>query len=128
MWAIFAAPLILSVDLRNIANDSRDLLQHPNLLRINQEPLGIQGTFVYEKNNVQLWQRQLSDSLVAAVLNTNDDMPRRYLLNLKDLSLKGSKVTVTDVFTEAIIGVFDPTEEIPLIVNPTGVRLLEFHQ
>ncbi|CAH0551475.1 unnamed protein product [Brassicogethes aeneus] len=46
IWAILAAPLIMSVDLRAISDESADILQHPKLIRINQDPLGIQGELV----------------------------------------------------------------------------------
>ncbi len=43
MWAILASPLLMSVDIRNIREQSRLLLQNPRVLSINQDPLGIQG-------------------------------------------------------------------------------------
>ncbi len=43
MWAIMAAPLIISVDLRTIRPESKALLQHKEIIKINQDPLGIQG-------------------------------------------------------------------------------------
>ena len=38
-----AAPLFMSNDLANIRPESKDLLQNKNMIRINQDPLGIQG-------------------------------------------------------------------------------------
>ena len=46
MWAIMAAPLIISVDLRSIKPESKALLQHKGIIAIDQDPLGIQGTRV----------------------------------------------------------------------------------
>ena len=46
VWAILAAPLLMSNDLRNIRKESRDLLLNRNLIAINQDPLGIAGTQV----------------------------------------------------------------------------------
>lgn len=43
MWAIFAAPLMMSNDLRTVGASSRALLQNKEMLRINQDPLGRQG-------------------------------------------------------------------------------------
>lgn len=44
IWAILAAPLIISVDLRTIRPESKALLLHKDVIKINQDPLGIQGT------------------------------------------------------------------------------------
>lgn len=43
MWSIMAAPLILSVDLRNISDWARDIILNKNLIAINQDPLGAMG-------------------------------------------------------------------------------------
>ncbi|XP_051877303.1 alpha-galactosidase A isoform X2 [Pristis pectinata] len=43
LWAIMAAPLLMSNDLRNINPDSKALLQNQYIIAINQDPLGIQG-------------------------------------------------------------------------------------
>ena len=43
LWSIMASPLIMSVDLRNIRNESRALLQNPHAIAINQDRMGKQG-------------------------------------------------------------------------------------
>lgn len=43
LWAIMAAPLIMSNDLRNLANSARAILQNKMIIAINQDPMGIQG-------------------------------------------------------------------------------------
>ena len=43
MWAMFAAPLIMSVDLRTIPQQSRDLLLNERVIAVNQDRLGIAG-------------------------------------------------------------------------------------
>ena len=48
MWAIFAAPLLMSVDLRTIKADYRDILLNKAVIAINQDPLGIQGRRIYK--------------------------------------------------------------------------------
>ena len=43
IWAIMAAPLIMSTDLRTIKQEFKDILLHKDIIKINQDPLGIQG-------------------------------------------------------------------------------------
>lgn len=43
LWAIMAAPLFMSNDLRTISSGARSILQNKMIISINQDPLGIQG-------------------------------------------------------------------------------------
>lgn len=43
LWAIMAAPLIMSNDLRKLDNSARAILQNKVAIAINQDPMGIQG-------------------------------------------------------------------------------------
>ena len=43
LWSIMASPLIMSVDLRDIRAESRELLQNKNAIAINQDRMGKQG-------------------------------------------------------------------------------------
>lgn len=43
MWAIMAAPLFMSNDLRHISPRAKWLLQNKEVIAINQDPLGKQG-------------------------------------------------------------------------------------
>lgn len=47
IWSIMAAPLLMSVDLRTIKPDHRDILLNPHAIAINQDPMGIMGKLVY---------------------------------------------------------------------------------
>lgn len=43
LWAIMAAPLLMSNDLRDICPRSKELLQNRHIIAISQDPLGKQG-------------------------------------------------------------------------------------
>lgn len=53
LWAVLAAPLIMSNDLRTIRPEFIDILNNANVIQINQDPIGHQGRRVYH-NNVRL--------------------------------------------------------------------------
>lgn len=48
LWAIFASPLIMSVDLRDINSEAAKILLNKNVIAVNQDPLGKQGRRVYK--------------------------------------------------------------------------------
>lgn len=53
VWSVLAAPLLMSVDLRTIGPEYRDILLNPAVIAVSQDPLGIQGTRV-SKVSVQI--------------------------------------------------------------------------
>ena len=52
MWAIFAAPLLMSVDLRTIKPDYKAILQNRHIIAVNQDRLGIQGRRIYKVRKI----------------------------------------------------------------------------
>lgn len=50
IWAILAAPLLMSVDLRTIRPEYKAILQNKKIIAVDQDPLGIQGRRIYKVN------------------------------------------------------------------------------
>ncbi|KAM9127470.1 alpha-galactosidase A [Pangshura tecta] len=73
LWAIMAAPLLMSNDLRHISPQAKWLLQNKDVIAINQDPLGKQGYRITKDNNFELWERPLSGGAYAvAVMNKQE--------------------------------------------------------
>lgn len=51
LWAIMAAPLFMSNDLRTISSGARNILQNKMAISINQDPMGIQGRRIVKVTN-----------------------------------------------------------------------------
>lgn len=51
IWAILAAPLLMSTALRDVKPEYKDILQNKAILAINQDELGIQGRRVNNVNH-----------------------------------------------------------------------------
>eukprot|EP01083_Nonionella_stella_P016196 45299_1 len=71
IWAIIAAPLLMSNDLRNMDPKFKSLLQNKEIIAINQDPLGKQGACVYKNGNEVIWMRELADDKSIAVVLQN---------------------------------------------------------
>lgn len=54
LWAIMAAPLFMSNDLRDICPRSKKLLQNKLIIDINQDPLGKQGYLALQVKVIEL--------------------------------------------------------------------------
>jgi alpha-galactosidase len=70
MWSILAAPLMISDDLRKISPASLQALQNSEVLAVDQDPAGVQGTLVSSTGQGQVWVKPMADgSRALALLN-----------------------------------------------------------
>lgn len=54
LWAILAAPLLMSTDLKNIRPEFAEILLNKPIIAVNQDPLGIQGLRVKQDKNIEV--------------------------------------------------------------------------
>ncbi|KAJ6658895.1 hypothetical protein lerEdw1_019531 [Lerista edwardsae] len=124
LWTVLAAPLFLSTDLRTISEASRKILQNKLMIKINQDPLGIQGRrILQEKSRIEVFLRPLSHSASAVVFfSRRTDMPYRYTTSLAQLNFTQNAVyEAQDVYTGQIISGLKPSANFTVIINPSGV-------
>jgi hypothetical protein len=70
MWAMLAAPLMVSRDLGRLGRASLAAIENREVVAVDQDPLGAQGTLVASKGAGQVWVKPLSDgSRAVALLN-----------------------------------------------------------
>ncbi|KAG9331459.1 hypothetical protein JZ751_018950, partial [Albula glossodonta] len=88
LWAIMAAPLFMSNDLRTLSSEARVILQNKAVISINQDQMGIQGRrLLKEKSGIEVFWRPLSNSASALVFfSRRTDMPYRYTTSLGKLN------------------------------------------
>lgn len=131
-WAVMAAPLIMSNDLRHIAQESRDLLLNKYIIAINQDPLGLMGKRIHKlAKNLDIWARwvtpELADgkrSLAVLVYNTkNLGGPVQTSITLQSLNLDSPLgYLVTDLIrNNTVVGKFYPEQSINVTVAPMDV-------
>jgi alpha-galactosidase len=92
MWAILAAPLLAGNDLPNMKPEIKAILTNRDVIAINQDKLGKQGTRAYSDGEVEVWTRQLSGgALAVAVLDAGDSRysTHPFHLDLARLGLHG---------------------------------------
>jgi alpha-galactosidase len=92
LWAILAAPLLAGNDLPNMKPEIKAILTNRDVIAINQDKLGKQGTRTYSDGEVEVWTRHLSGGAMAvAVINVGSDRvaTHPFHLNLAKLGLHG---------------------------------------
>jgi len=85
IWAILAAPLIMSNDLRHLDTTSKKILTNPDVLAVNQDKLGIMGTRIGSRAGFEMWVRPLSNENIALVIFSirADGIPRPFEFTLQ---------------------------------------------
>lgn len=69
VWAVMAAPLIAGNDVRGMSQATRDILTNGEVIAVDQDSLGVQGTVVSERTaDFQVWMKPLRDGGRAVVL------------------------------------------------------------
>uniref|UniRef100_A0A8C2TGU7 Alpha-galactosidase n=1 Tax=Coturnix japonica TaxID=93934 RepID=A0A8C2TGU7_COTJA len=131
MWAIMAAPLFMSNDLRHMKPEAKWLLQNKEAIAINQDPLGKQGYRITKDKNFELWERPLSDRAYAvAVLNQQEiGGPQNFTFSLtflgNGLACNPACCIQQLLPTSRDWGVHSWVSSLSVEVNPTGTVLLK---
>jgi len=74
LWAMLAAPLLAGNDLRQMSPETLAILTNREVIAVDQDKLGKQGTRVWQSGNQEIWTRPLSGGDVAvAVFNRAKD-------------------------------------------------------
>ncbi|XP_003276505.1 alpha-galactosidase A [Nomascus leucogenys] len=130
LWAIMAAPLFMSNDLRHIRPQAKALLQDKDVIAINQDPLGKQGYQLRQGDNFEVWERPLSDLAWAVAMINRQEIggPRSYTIAVASLG-KGVACNPACFITQLLpvkrkLGFYEWTSRLRSHINPTGTVLL----
>jgi alpha-galactosidase len=123
MWAMLAAPLLAGNDLPNMSPDVKAILTNKDVIAIDQDKLGHEGTRVYSDGEVDVWTRHLVGGAMAiAVVNAGPDrVPTHpFHLDLAKLGLHGAQQS-TDLWTGKDMQL---TDNIPLEIPSHDILLV----
>jgi alpha-galactosidase len=76
MWSIVAAPLIIGSDVKSLSASSIAMLTNREVLAVDQDRLGIQGTAIETSGTTQVWTRPLSNGDWAVALLNRGTAPQ----------------------------------------------------
>lgn len=99
MWCMMASPLIAGNNISTMNNTIRDILTAPEIIAIDQDPLGVQGIRVRNENGLQVWEKPLKDGSIAVALLNVTAAPANMYATLEEIGLKkGVTSTVRDLW------------------------------
>jgi alpha-galactosidase len=121
LWALLAAPLLAGNDLRTMSKETLELLTNPEVIAIDQDPLGRQGHRVFQEGKVEVWAKPLADGRIAAGLFNRGDVRASVTARWTDLGIAG-KARVHDAWARKDLGAF--ADGFTAEVEPHGVALV----
>jgi len=107
LWSIIAAPLIAGNDLRNMTKETLAILTAPEVIAVDQDPLGKQGQRVVKDGELEVWVRELAGNTLAVALFNRGNETAAITAEWQDIGLKaGVTAEVRDLWARSDLGSF----------------------
>mmetsp|Transcript_9561 Transcript_9561/g.18025 ORF Transcript_9561/g.18025 Transcript_9561/m.18025 type:complete len:464 (-) Transcript_9561:2715-4106(-) len=105
IWSIMASPLIMGNDLRRMKPELGQLLLNPEVIAVNQDPLGVAG-YRYSPFGVhEVWARELANGDFAVALLNKGDTDIDVPFNFEQIQVDRPRVHLRDIFARKDLGV-----------------------
>jgi alpha-galactosidase len=105
LWAMMAAPLMAGNDVRTMldstrqAASTREILLNKDVIAIDQDSLGVQGTIVSDNPpDLQVWVKPLADGSRAVLLFNRASVPSPVTADWRSVGLKSKQARVRDLW------------------------------
>jgi len=133
VWSIWSAPLIMSVDLRTIDDQFKQILLNKKVIAVDQDPLGIMGSVVATAgDNVNVYTKPMTPvdpatgdySYAIAFVNRDLEQPVKVIAKLEQLGLTHENgYVLEDLFEDVPPVTLKPDDRFTTPVNATGVTM-----
>jgi alpha-galactosidase len=109
LWCMMAAPLIMGNDIRNMKQVTKDILLNNEVIAVDQDTAGIQGTKIKSSNGLDVWCKPLGsktgDTKAVALFNRNSSASD-ITVTFSDIGLSG-EIHVRDLWAKTDKGKFN---------------------
>ena len=126
MWCMLSSPLVLGNDVRIIPPETLKLVTNPYLLRVNQDPLGLQAYVAARDGEAYVLVKdaltRFGKTRYVALYNASDK-ECEFKVDSRALDL-GGEVSIFDLVEKADFGTFKG--ELPVKVRPHASRFFLF--
>jgi alpha-galactosidase len=109
MWCMMAAPLIAGNDLRNMTPATKEILTNKEVIAIDQDAAGVQGTKVSTSGELEVWCKPLgTDGTTKAVALLNRGATSADItVDWSDIGLANGSAVVRDLWEHKDCGTFN---------------------
>ncbi len=101
VWSVLSAPLLAGNDLTDMTEETRAILTNSDVIAIDQDPLGLQGTLVRREGNVELLAKPLAAcGARAAVLWNRGTTTTNFTVTWEDVWLEPDAGSARDLWSD----------------------------
>ena len=104
---MLAAPLMAGNDVRNMTPEIRDILIDPDVIALDQDPLGKQGYRVWSGDGYEIWTKELQDGDRAVCMLNTGDQPAEITFDWNKVDTLGGKYSIRDLWAKQGLGTTD---------------------
>ena len=124
LWALMSAPLIAGNDVRSMSDATRTILTNPEVIAVDQDPLGFQANLAGDiGNGLQVWYKPLAGNGARAVgLLNRGSASATMTVSWNAIDLAPGIATVRDLGARADRGSF--ANQYSVSVSAHGMALL----
>jgi alpha-galactosidase len=124
MWCMLAAPLIAGNNISTMNDTIKNILTAPEIIAIDQDPLGVQGTRIRNNSGLQVWQKPLEDGSIAVALLNLTTSSADMFVSLEEIGFeKGVSGSVRDLWNRKDIAAVK--DSFKTLVEPHGVVVVK---
>jgi len=126
MWAIMAAPLITGNDLTKMSATTKATLTNPEVIAVDQDPLGKQGRVVATPGTgLEVWSKEMSgtNTRAVALFNRNDSGSASIAVQWSQIGIPTGAATVRDLWSQKDLGSFTGSYTATSVPSHTVVML-----
>jgi alpha-galactosidase len=88
LWSILAAPLLAGNDLRQMPPGILEILTNAEVIAVNQDREGKQGSRISKEGDLEIWSRELAGGAMAVGLFNRSDEAAKMQVTWKQLGVK----------------------------------------
>ncbi len=104
LWCILAAPLMAGNDVRKMTPDIQSILTNRQVIAVNQDPLGKQGTRFLQQTGKEIWIKELSNGNWAVCLLNTSPQSSELSIVWKDLPFLSGPYRVRNIWDDKDLG------------------------
>jgi len=105
LWCLLAAPLLAGNDLSKMTPETLAILTNPEVIALDQDPLGVQGHRVAQEGQLEVWVKPLADGSKAVGLFNRGESIMPVTAYFRDVGV-GEAASVRDLWEKSDLGVY----------------------
>jgi len=122
MWCMLASPLISGTDLRNMTEETKEILTNTDMIAVDQDPLGMQAFRFEDDGDYEIWVKKLSgEEKAVCIINRSKDERDAKIDFARLLNAEGEHLVVPGKYSLSDYKVYDLWKHKKIMTDKEGM-------